>query len=51
MPDGVDKIESGDSDVKIIIELVSNVAMEVGTEFAIREDGATIGRGIVTKIY
>lgn len=51
LPDGVDKIESGDSDVKIIIELVSNVAMEVGTEFAIREDGATIGRGIVTKIY
>ena len=51
MPDGVDKIESGDSDVKIFLELLSNLAMEVGTELAFREDGATKGRGIVTKIY
>ena len=33
------------------ITLVSNIALEVGTEFSIREGGRIIGRGKVTKVY
>ena len=36
---------------KMTVELISNVAMEVGTEFSIREGGRTVGKGTVTKVY
>jgi len=32
------------------IELISNVAMEQGSKFAIREGGRTVGAGTITEI-
>jgi len=32
------------------VELVSDVAMEEGLRFAIREGGRTVGAGVVSKI-
>lgn len=46
----VEMVSPGDN-AKMTVELIRNVAMEVGTEFSIREGGRTIGEGTVTKIY
>ena len=48
-PSNLEMINPGD-DVEISITLNQNVALEVGTEFSIREGGKTIGTGTVTKI-
>jgi elongation factor Tu len=32
------------------VELISEIAMEEGLRFAIREGGRTVGAGVVTKI-
>ena len=37
--------------VKLKIELISEIAMEEGLRFAIREGGRTVGAGVVTKIF
>ena len=50
LPDNIEMVSPGDS-VSLTTTLVSNVAMEVGTEFSIREGGRTIGKGTVTKVY
>jgi elongation factor Tu len=39
----------GDS-VALKVELISEIAMEEGLKFAIREGGRTVGAGFVTKI-
>ena len=39
----------GDS-VKVVVELISPIAMEEQVRFAIREGGRTVGAGVVTKI-
>ena len=39
----------GDS-VQLKVELISEIAMEEGLKFAIREGGRTVGAGFVTKI-
>ncbi len=49
LPDGVEMVMPGDN-VKFVVELVSAVAIEEGTRFAIREGGRTVGSGVVTKI-
>jgi elongation factor Tu len=36
--------------VKIVVKLVSPIAMDQGLRFAIREGGKTVGAGVVTKI-
>jgi len=36
--------------VKMEVELIVPVAMEIGRRFAIREGGRTIGAGVVTEI-
>jgi elongation factor Tu len=36
--------------VKINVELIAPVALEQGTQFAIREGGRTVGAGVVSKI-
>jgi elongation factor Tu len=36
--------------VKISVELISPVALEMQQRFAIREGGKTVGAGVVTKI-
>ncbi len=50
LPSNVEMVSPGDN-AKMTVELISNVAMEVGTEFKIREGGRTIGKGTVTKVY
>ena len=50
LPSNVEMVSPGDN-AKMMVELISNVAMEVGTEFSIREGGRTIGKGTVTKVY
>lgn len=47
---GVEEVMPGDS-VKVTVELRSAVAMEVGTDFTVREGGRIVGRGTVTKVY
>lgn len=47
----VEMVSPGDKNIKISVDLVSNVAMEIGTEFSIREGGRTIGAGKITKVY
>ena len=39
----------GDS-VNLIVELITPVALERGSKFAIREGGLTVGAGVITEI-
>jgi elongation factor Tu len=43
-------IMPGDNVDGMAIELISQIAMEEGLRFAIREGGHTVGAGVVTKI-
>ncbi|RLB46022.1 MAG: elongation factor Tu, partial [Deltaproteobacteria bacterium] len=36
--------------VKILVELITPVAMEEQQRFAIREGGRTVGAGVITEI-
>ena len=49
LPEGTEMVMPGD-DVKLKVELISEIAMEEGLRFAIREGGRTVGAGVVTKI-
>jgi elongation factor Tu len=49
LPDGVEMVMPGDN-ITMTIELISNVAMEQGSKFAIREGGRTVGAGTITEI-
>jgi elongation factor Tu len=49
LPDGMEMIMPGDN-VKMIVTLISPIAMEDGLRFAIREGGRTVGAGVVAKI-
>ena len=49
LPEGVEMVMPGDN-LKIIGELIHNIAMDVGRRFAIREGGKTVGAGVVAKI-
>jgi len=49
LPEGTEMVMPGDT-VKVIVELISDVALEDGTRFAIREGGSTVGAGTVTKV-
>jgi elongation factor Tu len=49
LPEGVEMVIPGDS-IKMTVELITNIAMEEGLRFAIREGGRTVGAGVVTKI-
>ncbi len=49
LPDGVEMVMPGDN-IKITVELITPIALELGTKFAIREGGRTVGAGVVTKI-
>jgi len=49
LPQGVEMAMPGDN-VKMEVELIVPVAMEIGRRFAIREGGRTIGAGVVTEI-
>ena len=49
LPAGTEMVMPGDN-IKFNVELISTVAMEEGTKFAIREGGRTVGAGVVSKI-
>jgi elongation factor Tu len=36
--------------VKMVVSLISPIAMDEGLRFAIREGGRTVGAGVVSKI-
>ena len=50
LPEGTEMVMPGDN-VKLKVELISEIAMEEGLRFAIREGGRTVGAGVVTKIF
>jgi elongation factor Tu len=49
LPEGVEMVMPGDN-IKMVVELISPIAMEDGLRFAIREGGRTVGAGVVAKI-
>ena len=49
LPEGVEMVMPGDS-VNLMVELITPVALEKGSKFAIREGGLTVGAGHITEI-
>jgi elongation factor Tu len=49
LPEGVEMVMPGDS-VNLEVELIVPVALEQGSNFAIREGGLTVGAGVITDI-
>jgi elongation factor Tu len=49
LPAGVEMVMPGDR-IMMAVELITPVALEVGSRFAIREGGRTVGAGVITKI-
>jgi elongation factor Tu len=49
LPEGVEMVLPGD-DVNLEVELITPVALERGSKFAIREGGLTVGAGVITEI-
>jgi elongation factor Tu len=49
LPEGVEMVMPGDN-VEMNVTLVSPIALEKGTKFAIREGGRTVGAGVVAEI-
>ncbi len=49
LPAGTEMVMPGDN-LKMSVTLISDIAMEEGLRFAIREGGMTVGSGVVTKI-
>jgi len=49
LPAGVEMVMPGDN-IKMVVELISPIAMDQGLRFAIREGGKTVGSGVVAKI-
>jgi elongation factor Tu len=50
LPEGVEMVMPGDR-TTMSVELISPVALEAGSRFAIREGGLTVGAGLITKVY
>ncbi len=49
LPEGVEMVMPGD-DVNLMVELITPVALEKGSKFAIREGGLTVGAGVITDL-
>ena len=49
LPAGVEMVMPGDN-VNLMVKLIVPVALEIGSRFAIREGGRTVGAGVITKI-
>jgi len=49
LPEGVEMVMPGDS-VNLRVKLITPVALEAGSRFAIREGGLTVGAGVITSI-
>lgn len=50
LPEGVEMVLPGDNVNGLKVKLIQKVAIEQGSEFAIREGGLTVGAGRITKI-
>ena len=50
LPEGTEMCMPGDN-VEMSVELITEIAIEEGLRFAIREGGRTVGSGVVTEIY
>src|SRR5262249_29749523 len=48
-PKGTEMVMPGDN-IKMVVTLITPVAMEQGLRFAIREGGKTVGAGVVAKV-
>jgi elongation factor Tu len=49
LPDGVEMVMPGDN-IDMTVELITRVALEKGSKFAIREGGLTVGAGVIVEI-
>ncbi len=49
LPGGVEMVMPGDN-VNLQVQLITSVALERGSKFAIREGGLTVGAGIITEV-
>ena len=49
LPAGVEMVMPGDN-IKMGVRLISPIALEAGSRFAIREGGRTVGAGVITEI-
>ena len=49
LPDGVEMVMPGDN-IKMVVNLGAEIALDEGTRFAIREGGRTVGAGVVSKV-
>jgi elongation factor Tu len=49
LPEGVEMVMPGDN-VTLHVELITPVALEKGSKFAVREGGLTVGAGVITQI-
>jgi elongation factor Tu len=49
LPEGVEMVMPGDN-IKMHVKLITPVALENGSRFAIREGGRTVGAGVITKV-
>ena len=49
LPEGVEMVMPGDN-VEMVVKLIVPVALEQGSNFAIREGGLTVGAGVLTEI-
>ncbi|MFW5697633.1 MAG: elongation factor Tu [Fimbriimonadaceae bacterium] len=50
LPEGVQMVMPGEN-VTMSVELITPIAMEQGSKFAIREGGRTVGAGTISKVY
>src|SRR5437899_908181 len=49
LPDGIDMVMPGDN-ASVTVHLEKLVALEIGSHFAIREGGRTVGSGVITAV-
>ena len=49
LPEGVEMVMPGDN-IRLVVQLISPIAMDEGLRFAIREGGRTVGAGVVSKV-
>jgi len=49
LAEGAEMVMPGDN-TRMVVELLTPIAMDEGLRFAIREGGRTVGAGVVTKI-
>jgi elongation factor Tu len=49
LPDGIEMVMPGDN-AAVVVSLDKPVALDIGSHFAIREGGKTVGSGVITEV-